>query len=575
MLALPRESLVMWRNSRSHTRVTKFLKISLSCTLLLSARVPMSILKPLLLPAGLARRLHAALSPTSFTVVTHVTSDIFGFECLLHNFALSVTRIAFPGLAVVVICMDASAFHSCRSMVSDDFGLSALNCLDATAFGELLLKMATSSSLAAIECQEQRRLCLRRDLYIAQTWAKPSIVHTATMGGFAVVYSDVDIVFHHRVQLPARGTFMLRAGNSGIVVAPPHSEVARQWFEAGRSGLYTLRRDDARALRNRTVNCCDQGALLNVVKHQQSNPAAHLRLWSAASVAECGKKVESGALLPFATHYNCIGDTASEARMFDKARAMRRNDDWLVTHGACAAFGALASPVSPVRALAGRSHVGITVGSAGRSGGGSAGGSAGGDAGSSAGGSAGSSIGGSTLTCGRGGHGGGSGSTGGRGNNIASNSGGMTVVYLAFGRGSLSEATLSAISLCASTPAASLVIITNAVELAAVREQFSAACPRHTLLTDSNRHATDELLCRRADSAGGSLPDEPRYVLVRHMNVQAAWRTWSAAGMMAHAQSRSHLRACTYYIQPHVHDVHMVCARASNMCMRMCMCMLV
>ena len=105
----------------------------------------------------------------------------------------------------------------------------------------------------------------------------------------------------------------------------------------------------------------------------------------------------------------------------------------------------------------------------------------------------------------------------------------VTVVYLAFGIGVINEATASALSVCATTPSASLILLTDEPtpefdSVAAAQSRLRVVCPMHRLFTP---HGNSGTFCPES-------PDEPRRLLVRGVRMQRIWSLWQRAGVHEH-----------------------------------------
>ena len=292
---------------------------------------------PLPLAPALREALLGSLSRDAYTIVTHVTGGGSNdWRCLLQNWAASIGGHAMPGGRASVVCLDASALHSCRAMRLPPAAAVRIACLDGIDYGAKLAEMVrriTSAYRAPGEPTKRasaRDYYFKRDYYTALTWAKAAIVYAATSSGFGVIYSDSDIIYHNRMK-PHPGVFAMMRGNSGYVVAPPFSSVVREWYEAGFSERWTAAEG---------ANCCDQVALAHAVEERHStcrsdtypncgangSESAHVYSWFY--IPQCG--VMGGRYHAIGTHYNCVGDhlVNGSQREWQKRRAMQRNGQW-------------------------------------------------------------------------------------------------------------------------------------------------------------------------------------------------------------------------------------------------------
>jgi len=276
-------------------------------------QLPRTALGPTFMPQALQESFLNSLHPEAYTVVTHATGAPFSWQCLLHNWAIAVSRHGFPGIRVVVVCMDSTLLDYCLGTVARSVPVV---CLDGTEWGAELEALARSTSRSPRE--------FKRDVYFAMVWAKPSIVRTATHNGFSVIYIDSDIIFHRRIPSLHPEQFYWVMWNSGLVVAPRGSVFAEEWFSAGRS---MKMKGQERLEDGRTVNCCDQEALIGTL-NELGNHGYPYNTWPTDLIPDSGDR---GSEHSIATHYNCIGNVTDERRPAQKACAMRKNHHWFVT----------------------------------------------------------------------------------------------------------------------------------------------------------------------------------------------------------------------------------------------------
>ena len=247
-----------------------------------------------------------------------------------------------PGARASVVCLDDSALQSCRRIRLPPGASVRMACLDGGDYEVPLHAMVRNVTGMyrthgnAARRAKARAYYFKRDLYTALTWAKAAIVHAATSSGFGVVYSDSDIIYHNRMR-PRPGVLAMMRGNSGYVVAPPHSRVVAEWFFAGFTERWTAKEG---------TNCCDQVALEHAVEEAHGrcenstrypncrvngSERAHIHEWFY--IPQCGRR--GGRFHAIGTHYNCFGDNLVNGSKRERKRlAMQRNGQWHAVGGA-------------------------------------------------------------------------------------------------------------------------------------------------------------------------------------------------------------------------------------------------
>jgi hypothetical protein len=115
----------------------------------------------------------------------------------------------------------------------------------------------------------------------------------------------------------------------------------------------------------------------------------------------------------------------------------------------------------------------------------------------------------------------------------------VVVVYVSYGVDSITEAALSALTICETTPTASVILLTLAharteadggahVEFA--RERLRGVCPQHTLLPTG---AGDDAFCAAHNSSLRAPLQQPA-LLVRSVAMSSVWAHWARAGVRGH-----------------------------------------
>lgn len=268
-------------------------------------------LGPAAMPASVEKEFLDTLAANKgLNVVTHVND---GWKCLLANWAHSFQKNGSPGMNMVVLAMDRSALALCKDKVS--FGELPLSCVNASEWGEArentAKAVANGADVPGMKWVAGDPGDFSDHRVISMWMAKPTIVTTATRAGFDVIYSDVDMVFQKSVEpLLMKNEkkdlcFSSDGLNSGLLVAPGHSDAAEAWLKERADGKWVG----------------DQEWRFGFLEHQ-----SFCKWNSSLTPTKHFMPVHRSEAV--ALHY-------TQSPVKDKAKAMLKDEQWHVKEGQC------------------------------------------------------------------------------------------------------------------------------------------------------------------------------------------------------------------------------------------------